>query len=191
MSQLLCILAHPNLSASRANAALLQRIRLQPGAEIIDLYARYGDKRAINVEAEAQSLIAADAIVLQFPLQWYSTPSLLKEWQDQVLTQMMYVAPQTQGCLLAGKPVMVVATAGATFEDYTPEGRNGVSVSELLLPLQAMANRCGLRWLPPFVVYDTRNLGDEALTEAGESLLLHLAAHLAPQKAVQAPVCAA
>lgn len=188
MSQLLCILAHPNLAASRANAALLQRIRRQPGAEIIDLYARYGGKQAIDVEAEAQSLMAAEAIVLQFPLQWYSTPSLLKEWQDQVLTQMMYVAPQTQGCHLAGKPVMVVATAGATFEDYTPEGRNRVSVNELLLPLQAMAHRCGLRWLPPFVVYDTRNLCDQALAEAGESLLMHLAAHLAPQ-GEQAPVC--
>jgi putative NADPH-quinone reductase len=189
MSQLLCILAHPTLSSSRANAALLRRLRLQPGAEVIDLYARYGDGQAMDVEAEAQSLMAAEAIVLQFPIQWYCTPSLLKEWQDQVLTQMMYIAPQTQGCHLAGKPVMVVATAGATFEDYTPEGRNRVSVSELLLPLQATANRCGLRWLPPFVVYGTRNLGDGALAEAGESLLIHLAAHLAPQ-AVQAPVCA-
>ena len=184
MSQLLCILAHPKLSASRANAALLQHIRRQPGAEVIDLYARYGGTQVIDVDTEARALMDADAIVLQFPLQWYSTPSLLKEWQDQVLTQLMYVAPQTQGCHLAGKPVMVVATAGATLEDYTPEGRNRVSVSELLIPLQATAGRCGLRWLPPFVVYDTRNLGDDALAEAGESLLIHLAAHLAP-------VCAA
>jgi putative NADPH-quinone reductase len=188
MSQLLCILAHPNFAASRANAALSAHIRRLPGAEVTDLYARYGGTQAIDVDAEAQALMAADAIVLQFPLQWYSTPSLLKEWQDQVLTQMMYVAPQTQGCRLAGKPVMVVATAGATFEDYTPGGRNGVSVSDLLLPLQAMARRCGLRWLPPFVVYDTRNLGDEALAEAGESLLMHLAAHLAPQ-GEPAPAC--
>jgi putative NADPH-quinone reductase len=190
MSQLRCILAHPNLAASRANAALSARIRRLPGAEVIDLYARYGHKQTMDIEAEAQSLMAADAIVLQFPVQWYSTPSLLKEWQDQVLTQMMYVAPQTQGCRLAGKPVMVVATAGATFADYTPEGRNRVSVNDLLLPLQAMANRCGLRWLPPFVVYDTRNLGDEALAEAGESLVVHLAAHLEPQSE-QAPVRAA
>ena len=69
---------------------------------------------AHDANARRRGFFAAERIVLQFPVQWYSTPPLLKSWQDAVLTRMMYLAPETEGRLLAGKPLMVAATAGNT-----------------------------------------------------------------------------
>jgi putative NADPH-quinone reductase len=50
--------------------------------------------------------------VLQFPIQWYSTPPLLKTWQDTVLTRKFYIHPTEAGERLRDVPVMVAATAG-------------------------------------------------------------------------------
>ena len=47
-------------------------------------------------EREAAGLLSADRIVLQFPIQWYSTPPLLKAWQHAVLTRMYYVAYESE-----------------------------------------------------------------------------------------------
>jgi glutathione-regulated potassium-efflux system ancillary protein KefG len=50
-----------------------------------NLYDAYPDW-TIDVEFEQQQLKQHDLIVLQFPLQWYSVPPLLKKWMDDVLT---------------------------------------------------------------------------------------------------------
>ncbi|MBF2930826.1 flavodoxin family protein, partial [Pseudomonas aeruginosa] len=85
-----------------------------PGVEVVDMQALYpGDLDMFrDGEREAARLLAADRIVLQFPIQWYSTPALLKAWQDAVLTRIFYVAYETEGRLLEGTPLMVAATAG-------------------------------------------------------------------------------
>ena len=49
----------------------------------IDLYAEYPDYN-ISIEREQQRLVEHDVIIFQFPIYWYSTPALLKEWQDLV-----------------------------------------------------------------------------------------------------------
>jgi putative NADPH-quinone reductase len=167
MSKTLILVAHPQLEASRANRALLAAVWWKPGIEIVDLHAGSPEGR-IDVEEQVRLLLAADRIVLQFPMQWYSTPPLLKEWQDQVLTRMMYLAYEQEGRLLKGKPILAAVTAGARETDYGPEGRNRFTMAELLTPLQATALRCGLDWQEPFVVYDAREASDEDLKMAGE-----------------------
>ena len=49
------------------------------------MYDLYPDFK-IDVAEEQKHLAAADRIILQFPFYWYSTPALLKQWQDDVLT---------------------------------------------------------------------------------------------------------
>jgi putative NADPH-quinone reductase len=166
MTKTLILLFHPQFEASRAGRALLHAARGVPDVEIADLYALYPDGD-IDGDVEVARLLGAERIVLQFPIQWYSTPPLLKAWQDDVLTRMFYFAYETEGARLAGKLLLVAATAGNVESAYRPEGANLFPMRQLLHPLQATAHRCGLAWTEPFIVYDARRSDDEALEAAG------------------------
>lgn len=160
------ILSHPNFAASRANRALIDAATDLPGVEIVNLEALYADGR-IDAETETGRLLGADRIVLQFPMYWYSTPPLLKKWQDDVLTPILYLRPEI-GAKLAGKPLQVVATTASEADSYREGGRNGFTVAQLFTPLRAMANRSGFAWQEPFVVHDMRAPTPEALAVQGD-----------------------
>jgi putative NADPH-quinone reductase len=164
MQSILILSAHPDLAASRANKALLEAARALPGVAVHDLHAAYPDGR-IDAAGEARRLLDGGDLVLQFPLQWYSVPSLLKDWLDAVLTRMFYLEPEAEGSRLRGRKLTVAVTVGAPAQAYSAEGRNGATMAELLRPLEAVAHRCGLQWQPPFVVYDARDASDAQLEE--------------------------
>ncbi|MGT2494674.1 NAD(P)H-dependent oxidoreductase [Cupriavidus basilensis] len=132
----------PRFAHSKANRALCAAAATVPGVEIADLYACYPDG-IIDVDAEVRRLRDADRIVFQFPVQWYATPALLKAWQDAVLTRMFYLAYDTEGRALEGKPLLVAATAGNVPQAYTPAGVNLFPLAELLQSLAG--NRASLR----------------------------------------------
>lgn len=117
MAKTLILLSHPDFARSRANRALADTAWRLPGVEMVHLDGLYPDG-VIDVDAEVARLIAAERIVLQFPVQWYSTPPLLKAWQDAVLSRMFYLAPETEGRLIAGRPLLVAATAGNRSASY-------------------------------------------------------------------------
>ncbi|MGN6451253.1 MAG: NAD(P)H-dependent oxidoreductase [Brucella intermedia] len=168
MSKTLILLFHPDLARSRANATLAAAAAKLPGVEIVDMQAAYlqGIDFLKDSEREASRLLSADRIVLQFPVQWYSTPQLLKSWQDAVLTRMFYVAYEQEGRKLEGTPLLIAATAGNVPEAYREGGRNMFPMTELFAPLRATANRCGLGWAAPFVLYAADKISTEALEDA-------------------------
>lgn len=174
MTNTLILLFHPAYERSRANRALHDAVAGQPGITIVDMQALYPDG-VIDCDAEVARLLAADRIVLQFPVQWYSTPPLLKAWQDAVLTRMFYIAYETEGRLIEGRPLMIAATAGNVPEAYTPSGQNRFSLRELLRPLEATAHRCGLVWQEPFLIYAAHKADQEALQAAGGYYVRRLA----------------
>lgn len=49
-------------------------------------------------------------------------------------------------------------------------------LADLLKPLQATANRCGLAWQKPFLVYEARSATDAALEDAGQAYVARLQA---------------
>lgn len=165
MSKTLILLFHPDLARSRTNVALAGAALRLPEVEVIDLYVLYPDGK-IDADQEVARLLSADRIVLQFPIQWYSTPPLLKAWQDAVLTRMYYMAYEAEGRLLEGRPLLVAATAGNVPEAYAPDGANKFTMDELLRPLEATAHRCGLPWQRPFLVYRAGGLEDLSLHSA-------------------------
>lgn len=160
----LILSAHPHPEQSRANEALLAAA--SPHATIVRLANEYPDG-AIDPAREAARVLAHDRLVLQFPLQWYAPPALLKDWFDAVLTRMVYLHGETEGRALAGCKLLVAVTAGAPEDAYRAAGRNGFTLAQLLRPLEATARRCGLDWQPPFVVYDVREPTPEVLAAAG------------------------
>lgn len=171
MTKTLILLFHRDLAKSKANAAMIAAARALPDVEIVDIQARYPDAKIdmfTDAAIDAAMLLGADRIVLQFPIQWYSTPALLKAWQDAVLTRMYYIKADTEGSRLAGTPLMIAATAGNVPEAYGRGGQNHFTMDELLTPLKATAFRCGLPWHDPYLVFTADRLSPEALTEAAE-----------------------
>lgn len=160
VTKTLILLFHPDLSRSSANAALATAAKNVPSIEIVDMQSTYrtGIDMFRDGEREAGRLLSADRIVLQFPIQWYSTPPLLKAWQDAVLTRMYYIAYESEGRLLEGTPLMVAATAGNVPDAYRHGGRNLLPMIDILAPLRATAHRCGLAWADPFILYKADKL---------------------------------
>ena len=83
-STILILFAHPALEKSRVNRVLIRDIPGIEGVTFHDLYETYPDFD-IDVAREQELLLAHDTIVLHHPFFWYSTPAMLKEWQDLVL----------------------------------------------------------------------------------------------------------
>jgi len=142
---------------SRANRLLAQAVRDLPGVTFHDLYQAYPDL-AIDVPREQDQLLAHDVVVLQHPMYWYSTPALLKEWQDLVLEHGW--AYGREGTALRGKILLQALTTGGGVDAYSTQGLHQATLRQFLLPLEATARLCRMRYLPPFVVHGTHRLDD-------------------------------
>ena len=142
--------AHPVLERSRVNRRLVDAIRDLDGVTIHDLYEAYPTLH-VNVAREQDLLLAHDVIVFQHPFYWYSTPALLKEWQDHVLAHGW--AYGAGGTRLRGKLTFNALTTGGPETAYRREGYNRFTVRELLAPWDQTAFLCGMRFLAPFVVH--------------------------------------
>ena len=86
--------------------------------------------RPIHVAREQALLLAHSAVVMQHPFYWYSTPALLKEWQDHVLQFGWAYGPK--GTALRGKQLLTAISTGGSVEAYRPEGMHGTTVRALL-----------------------------------------------------------
>ena len=130
--------------------------------EVRDMYALYPDFR-VDVAAEQAVLAAADRIVLQFPMYWYSTPPLLKQWEDDVLTHGW--AYGSTGTALHGKELGIAVSPGAPASSYERTGAARYTVHELMRPLQATSALIGTRFLTPFITAGTMGLTEAGLSE--------------------------
>ena len=76
MANLLVYYAHPGHKYSHANRALWRSAQAVTGITRVDLYAEY-PRFDIDVDREQQRLLDHDVVLFQFPMFWYSTPSLI------------------------------------------------------------------------------------------------------------------
>lgn len=163
--KLLILLAHPRLSTSVVQRAMCAAIAGLDGVKVHDLYRAYPDF-AINVRREQQLLLDHDIIVLQHPFYWYSSPALIKEWQDLVLENGWAYGPG--GTQLAGKFMLSAVSTGGSAKAYDHDGRNRYEVHELLTPLNQTAHLCSMAFLQPFVIHAGRRMVAEALNAEAE-----------------------
>ena len=114
-----------------------------------------------DVVAEQQKLLWADALILQFPLWWYSMPAILKGWVDRVYAYGLaygvgehsntHWGDQFGEGAFAGKRAMLIVTTGGWEEHYSPRGING-PIDDLLFPINhGILFYPGFDVLPPFV----------------------------------------
>ena len=156
--RVLVLFTHPSLDRSEVNVELLRASRDIDGVTVIDLYGEYPDYR-IDIDREQRRLCEHDVIVFMFPLYWYSTPALLKEWQDLVLEYGF--AYGHEGIALHGKLFLCSITAGGSEQAYCAEGYNHFTLRELLQPLEQTARLTGMDYLPPFALFGSRTALEE------------------------------
>lgn len=132
------------------------------GITFVDLYAEY-PRNNIDIDKEQQRLLDHDVILFQFPLFWYSTPSLIKEWQDLVLEHGF--AYGTGGDSLAGKRMMLAITAAGPEDAYTKSGYQHFPLRTFLTPLEQTAGLCQMKFTPPYVLYASLRAPKEGRVE--------------------------
>ncbi|MDH3220378.1 MAG: NAD(P)H-dependent oxidoreductase [Gammaproteobacteria bacterium] len=162
-ARILILFAHPSQHRSEVNLPLVRASSNVDGVTVIDLYAEYPDY-CIDIDREQQRLRANDVIVFMFPLYWYSTPAILKEWQDLVLEYGF--AYGHGGNVLRGKRLLCAVTAGGTEDAYRTSGFNHYSIRELLRPIEQTATLCGMVYLPPYALFGSRTALDDGRVDA-------------------------
>ncbi len=118
--------------------------------------------------AEKARLLACDALILLFPLWWYSLPAVLKGWVDRVFVAggVTGAGRSYQSGLLRGKVAMLALTTEGAEESFRPGGRNGGLEALLFHVQRGMLHFSGMDVLSPFTVYGPRHMTPEQ--RAGE-----------------------
>ncbi|KZF08551.1 MAG: NAD(P)H-dependent oxidoreductase [Rhodococcus sp. (in: high G+C Gram-positive bacteria)] len=138
---------------------------------------------AADIADEHEKLRHADAVVLQFPLWWFSMPAILKGWVDRVFVEGFgYGIRHDSGIhasggtrrygdgLMAGRRALIVTSMGGSEHTVSGRGING-SLDELLFPIQhGLFWYTGMSVLPPVLVPSADRITAEGYAEA-ESLL--------------------
>lgn len=171
MDKTLVVVAHPHMEKSRVNKRWVEELNKHSDLITVHhLYPAYPDK-IIRIEREQDLLVEHGRLVLQFPLQWYGTPSLLKQWLDEVFTVEWLFGP---GRVVAGKELVLAVSIGGTEAAYQAGGLIGYTVSELLRPLQAFANQIGVTLLPHFKLHDAKQTTDDQLAASSTAYIRHI-----------------
>ncbi|WP_121498846.1 NAD(P)H-dependent oxidoreductase [Pseudomonas aeruginosa] len=118
-----------------------------------------------DVEEEQRKLMAADAVILLFPLWWFSMPAILKGWIDRVWAFGLAYGYQGAGNAyrygeggFAGKRALLAVSVGGPEKDYSPRGING-PLEQLLFPItHGTLFFPGMQVLPTFAVYGSAHI---------------------------------
>jgi NAD(P)H dehydrogenase (quinone) len=133
-----------------------------------------------DIAREQDKLKWADAVILQFPLWWFSMPAIMKGWVERVYaygfaygvgehSDQHWGDRYGEGSL-AGKRAMVIVTTGGWESHYSARGING-PIDDVLFPIQhGILYYPGFDVLPPFVIYRTGRMNDARFDETCAAL---------------------
>jgi len=173
-TDILLITAHPHMEHSRVNKVLMESAATVPRVEVRDLYALYPDY-LIDVAAEQAALKQARLVVWQHPIHWYHMPPLMKLWVDEVLSFGWAYGPD--GGLLDGRDLWLVASTGGPEDSYRPEGYNRYHFDAFMPAYDQTAALCGMRFLPPMVLYGAHRMSARELDAQAQVLMQRLAGY--------------
>ena len=140
MKNILVVSGHTDLEQdSVANKTILENLKQQLPDAVFDLLdAQYPDFN-IDVKKEQEKLIKADIIVFQYPIFWYSMPSLLHRWVEKTFVHGF--SHGSKGKSLQGKKLIASFTTGAS-ETFFANG----GIDHMLYPIHGICNLCGMEF---------------------------------------------
>ncbi|HEX7759665.1 MAG TPA: NAD(P)H-dependent oxidoreductase [Caulobacteraceae bacterium] len=138
-----------------------------------------GGSQAPEIEAEQEKLLWADAVLLNFPMWWFSMPAILKGWVERVFALgFAYGRGVHDGerwgdrygeGILAGRRAMLTVTMGGREAQYGRRGVNG-SLDDLLWPIQhGVLFYPGLTVMEPFALYQADRVTEETWPELADA----------------------
>ncbi len=155
MARILILFAHPALEKSRIHRHLVPAVRELSEITFHDLYEAYPNFH-IDVDYEQELLLQHDIIVLQHPFYWYSTPPIIKQWEDLVLEHGW--AYGSRGVALRDKRLLNAITVGGGQHAYQREGFNRFTLREFLAPIEQTFVLCRMHYLTPFAIFGTHRM---------------------------------
>lgn len=144
MKKTLIILAHPDLTRSMANKKLKEEAEKNRDIIVHDIYKEYPNGK-IDLEKELNLIKETGTLILQFPMQWFNCPSLLKEWIDTVFMAAHFTESGEK--ILANKKIGLAVTTGAPKEVY--EGK----LEGILAPFVLSIDYLNAKNIPIFSVH--------------------------------------
>jgi NAD(P)H dehydrogenase (quinone) len=126
-----------------------------------------------DIQAEQTKLLAANAVVFQFPLWWFGMPAIMKGWIERVFAYGLAYGYKNAGNNhrygeggLQGRRAMLSVTTGAPAVDFAPRGING-QLDELLFPItHGTLFFSGMEVLPTYAVHDAGRMKPEVAEQA-------------------------
>jgi NAD(P)H dehydrogenase (quinone) len=120
------------------------------------------------VQEHLQRLLAADLLVLSFPLWWFSVPAILKGWIDRVFVMGALFGGEHGlfgDAALVGKDAVLLVTTGGPEEAFGVDGAFGPMDDFLFHLRRGVLEFVGYRVLDPVISYGPARL-DEPSREA-------------------------
>lgn len=160
------------------NTKKQEGVRFDPAED--SKQAFYNGTQSADIAHEQEKLRWADAVILQFPLWWFSMPAILKGWVERVYAYGFAYGVGEHSDKhwgdrygegnLAGKRAMLVVTTGGWESHYSERGING-PINDILFPIQhGILFYPGFDVLPPYVIYRTSRVDENAFANACDEL---------------------
>jgi putative NADPH-quinone reductase len=148
----LIVVAHSSIETSVVNKRWIQELKKYPEKYTVhELYQVYPEEKK-DVGKEQKLIESHDNLILQFPIQWFNCPSLMKEWLDEVFTY-GWAYGSNGGDHLKGRKVALAVTAGIRQSDYTENGRYQHTLEQILIPFETTLFYCDANYRSIYAFY--------------------------------------
>lgn len=119
---------------------------------------------APDIAAEVEKVLAADLIIFNSPIYWFSVPAILKGWLDRVFLSGPFYGGKRfyDHGGLAGKKALVTMTLGGREHMFGPDAIHGELETMLRPLLRGALYYVGMTVLKPFFAYHVPYIDDAA-----------------------------
>ena len=143
LGNILLVTGHTYEQISVANKMIVEGLKKRiPTIKEDNLVELYPDFR-IDIKAEQEKLLWADTVLIQVPLFWFSMPSIIMRWIEEVFQHGW--AYGSKGKALQGKNIIVGITAGSKTEVYE-SGQAGLTVEDFDKRFKTIFSFCNMNY---------------------------------------------
>lgn len=154
----LILIAHPRPDESVVHKQWMTEAAKQPeNYTLHNICTAYPDGN-IDILSEQQLIENHDELIIQFPCFWFSTPPLLKQWQDDVIRRGWAFGG---GTAMRGKRVRLAVSAGMREQSYSVQGRMACTLAGLLLPFECVCKFIDAHYDGFHAFYGTQDDADD------------------------------
>lgn len=140
----LILLDHPNYSDSVVNRKWIEEIEKYPEEFTVRILQDHIKDSGFNIAEEQKIVEGHDSLVLQFPIYWFSCPSVMKKWLDEVVSLGWAFG---EGDEFLNKKIAIGASFGVSRENLSRNGSYRYSPDEIFIPFETSCTYAGAKFV--------------------------------------------